>query len=571
MINPFKNQEKGATQPKPQATETAKTTPEATEEKLFLYTPAEQIQHFIDGGFEEEARIYEKVAEFAEVIKEAGGQALMVGGAVRDEMMGMPCKDYDIEVYGIEPQALIDLTKAFGKVKEAGASFGVLKLQMDGFDIDVSLPRRESSTGAGHRDFAVAADPYMSIEEASRRRDFTINAIGKDVLTGEVYDYFNGLEDIAERRLAIVDEEMFKEDPLRVLRGVQFIARFGLFVEDDTMRIMRETRDSMKNLPRERFEEEWKKMLLRSRKPSLGLNAAMEMGIFHTIHPHISEMPITPQEANWHPEGDVWTHTLWVVDEAAKIVEQERLEGDKALEIMLAAFCHDLAKPQKTKITDGKVTSYGHEEAGAKPTEQFLYEIGVSGKMRKKVKELVATHLIPPQLYRDEERGQKIKDKTFRKLHKRLANAQTTIRQLVRLAQADWAGRGPFIDPDCPEKSLPPPRVGSEYPAGGWLIQRCKAIPGIDTETAEQPKTIINGNDLIRLGLKPGPAMGKLIALTTKIHDDLKLTREEMLVMIDQHIHDYKQEHEGETPPTETAYEAMHNEYEKMHDEYEQP
>ena len=531
---------------------------ETPQETVFMRTPAEQIQHFIDGGFEEEAMIYEKVAAFAEAIKEVGGQAVMVGGSVRDEIMGMPCKDYDIEVYGVEPQALLDLTQAFGSVKEVGASFGVLKLQLDGFDIDVSLPRRESSTGAGHKDFSVSADPHMSIEEASKRRDFTINAVGKDVLTGEVYDYFGGLEDIKRRTLRVVDEEMFKEDPLRVLRGVQFVARFGLFVEDETMRIMRETRDSMKHLPKERFEEEWKKLLLRSRKPSLGLNAAMEIGIFHTIHPYVSEMPITPQEEDWHPEGDVWTHTLWVVDEAAKIVEQEQIEGDDALEIMLAAFCHDLAKPQKTKIVDGKVISHGHEEAGVEPTEKFLYEIGVPGKMRKKVKELVAMHLMPPQLYRDEERGQKIKDKTFRKLHNRLLQAQTTVRQLVRLAQADWAGRGPFIDPDCPEQSMLPPRVGSEYPAGAWLVERCKAVSGIDTESTERPKTMITGNDLIRMGFTPGPAMGKMISLATQMHDERKLTREEILAMIDQQVYDYKQEYNGESPSLGIVYEAMH-------------
>ena len=496
-----------------------------------------EARNLAEKGFEEEAKAYEKVCEFAEMIKQAGGQALLVGGSVRDEIIGMPCKDYDIEVYGIEPETLIKLANNFGDVKKAGVSFGVLKLQVGSVDLDVSLPRRETSTGAGHKDFSVAADPNMSIEEASRRRDFTFNAMCKDVLTGEIYDYFNGMQDLKERKLCAVDEKMFREDPLRVLRGVQFVGRFGLHVDDETSRIMRETRSELKHISKERFAEEWKKLLLRSRKPSLGLSAAMEIGIFHEIHHDaIERLPLTPQDQEHHPEGDVWTHTLMVVDEAAKIASQERLDEEDALILMLAAFCHDFGKPDTTKEIDGRITAHGHEPAGVDPAEKFLYEIGVAGSVREKVKKLVAEHLVPTTLYVNEvQRNQKITDGAFKRLIKRLYPA--TLKQLVLLAKADNLGRGPFVDPDFPEKSFMP----TEYPAGEWLLERCQKVEGVDADIAEKPKPPISGRDLFALGFSQGPAMGNMIRLAEEMHVH-GMTREKILSEIDMCIQSNKKE-----------------------------
>ena len=515
-------------------------------ERIFLHNGSERVQYLIDGGFAEESRIYEKVVQFAKTVEEHGGRALLVGGSVRDELAGMAPKDYDIEVYGIEPDDLINLTKTFGKVKEVGASFGVLKLNLDGFDIDVSLPRRESSTGSGHKDFSVNADPHMSIEEASRRRDFTINALSKDVVTGEVFDYFNGVRDLKERRLRVTDRDRFADDPLRVVRGVQFIGRFGLHADDETSAFMRSMRSDLRALARERFKEEWEKLFLRSRKPSLGLSKAMDIGIFHELHPEVVELPVTPQEPAWHPEGDVWIHTLMVVDEAAKIVEQEHLEREDALPIMLAAFCHDFGKPATTEEVDGVLRSHGHEPAGEEPTDKFLHKIGIDGALREKVKKLVVNHLVPTTLYLNEtQRGEKVTDGAIKRLARRIHPATT--QQLVLLAKADSFGRGPFVDPDFPERSFMP----SDYPAGEWLLNRCTAL-GIDRKV---PKPVLFGRDLIALGFEPGPTFGKVLKQTEKMHI-AGLTREEILSRIDTCMHTHKKEH-GALPSLDEVLENL--------------
>ena len=512
----------------------------------FLQDAETRIQYLTDSGFEQESIIYEKVVAFAETIKSVGGQALLVGGSVRDEMVGVPCKDYDIEVHGVEPTLLMNLMKDFGKMKEVGTSFGILKMQVDGFEIDVSLPRRESSTGKGHKDFAVGTDPHMGIEEASARRDFTFNSLCKDVLTGYVYDYFGGKEDLEQKKLCITDIERFREDPLRVLRGVQFVGRFGLYVDDDTSKVMREMRADLEHLPKERIWEEWKKLFLRSKKPSLGLNAAMEIGIFHHMHPEVVELPNTPQDLKWHPEGDVWIHTLMVVDEMAKIVEQEHIDEEDAEVLFLAAFCHDFGKPITTEIIDGSVRARGHEPAGVDPAEKFLYQIGMKASTRTKVKNLVANHLAPSMMYVQEiQRGQKITDGAIKRLAKRIEPA--TITQLIHLAKADALGRGPFVDPEFPERSFMP----SEYPAGEWLLERCRAIGVQDAP----PKPVLFGRDLVALGFKPGPQFGKVLQHAEEMHIAGQ-TREEILSAIDRERFRCKEE-TGESPTLTQVLEAL--------------
>lgn len=476
---------------------------------LHLADATREKQRLIEGGFIGEAETFEKVTAFAKAVEAAGGKALLVGGSVRDELMGIPPKDYDIEVYGVSPEHLRELAKSFGQVNEVGVAFGILKVRIGDIDIDISLPRRESKTGVGHKDFAVNADPNMSIKEAARRRDFTFNSLAKDILTGEIYDYFGGLRDIEQRILRVTDEERFRDDPLRVLRGIQFVGRFGLKVDDKTANIMREMRSELKYLPKERLREEWIKLFIRSRKPSLGLQAAMEWGIFHEMHPELVELPKTPQEPEWHPEGDVWIHTLMVVDEAAKIIEQEQLKDKEALIVMLAAFCHDFGKPITTQESGGKVHSLGHEEAGMKPASKFLSEIGIEASLRDPVAKLVAEHLKPSTFYIEEvQKGKKITDGAIKRLALRISPA--TLKQLVCVAKADHLGRGPFVDPHEPEKSFMP----LDYPAGEWLLQKASKLGVYETK----PKPVLFGRDLIALGFKPGPLFGEVIRAAEEMH-----------------------------------------------------
>ncbi|NTV22151.1 MAG: CCA tRNA nucleotidyltransferase [Candidatus Yonathbacteria bacterium] len=485
----------------------------------------QQRERLLNGGFVEEVNAFEKVVDFAKLVEEAGGQALLVGGCVRDELMGIPPKDYDIEVYNIEPERLRELAYAFGDVNEVGAAFGILKVKIGDIDLDVSLPRRESKTGKGHRDFSVSADPTMSIEEAARRRDFTFNTLAKDPLTGEVYDYFGGVRDIEQRILRVADEERFRDDPLRVLRGMQFIGRFGLGVDDSTAAIMRDMRGELTHLPKERLREEWIKLFTRSRKPSLGLQAAMEWGIFHEMHPQIVELSRTPQEPEWHPEGDVWVHTLMVVDEAAKIVEKERLKGDDALLVILAAFCHDFGKPKTTRTDGDRIQSPGHEQAGVEPTVKFLSEIGIEGSMRDSVARLVAEHLRPSMLYIEEMlKGKKVTDGAIKRMATRTNPA--TLRHLLYVAKADHQGRGPFVDPRNKEGSFIP----SDYPVEEWLLKRASDLGVYE----EKPRPIIFGRDLVGLGFNPGRLFGEIIRAGEEMH--IKgFSREEILLFIHTH------------------------------------
>jgi tRNA nucleotidyltransferase (CCA-adding enzyme) len=490
--------------------------------ELHLADAIKTRKRLIEGGFIEEAGAFERVIAFAQAVKKAGGRALLVGGSVRDEIMGIPPKDYDIEVYNIPPERLKELASSFGSVNEVGVAFGILKVRLGNIDIDVSLPRRESKTGRGHRDFAISADPYMSIKEAARRRDFTFNSLAKDILTGEIYDYFGGIKDIEQRILRVTDEERFRDDPLRVLRGIQFIGRFGLKVDDRTASIMREMRSELRYLPKERLREEWVKLFLKSRKPSLGLQAAMEWGIFHEMHPEIVELIKTPQDPEWHPEGDVWVHTLMVVDEAAKIVEQEQMRGNEALVVMLATFCHDFGKPITTQEVEGKIRALGHEEAGVEPANKFLSAIGIEASLREPIVKLVAEHLKPSIFYIQEvQKGERVTDGAIKRLAARIHPA--TLKQLVCVAKADHLGRGPFVDPHEPEKSLMP----LDYPAGEWLLKRA-AEWGI---YEAKPEPVLFGRDLIALGFEPGPLFGKVIRAAEERHVRGS-SREEILALI---------------------------------------
>lgn len=469
----------------------------------------------------EHVAAYEKVLEISQAIKEAGGQALLVGGSVRDVFFGKASKDFDIEVYKLDPQELEKIVKQFGKVSDVGKAFGILKISFgQGIDIDISLPRTDSKIGVGHRGFEVKADPNMSIEDAARRRDFTMNSIAADPLTGELSDPFGGVKDIRERRLRITDAERFQDDPLRVMRALQFIGRFGLELDHDSAELIRKMMPQLKELPKERIYEEWKKLLLKSEKPSLGIAAGMSLGVFQEIHPEFPPLKETPQEPKWHPEGDVWIHTLMTVDEAAKISRRENLNEDESLILLLSSLCHDLGKASTTEFMEGRIKSHGHEQAGEEPTKKFLAQLGTDNLTRKKVPCLVINHLTPTMLFINETiKGEKVSDGTIRRLAQRLHPA--TIKDLVSVAEADHSGRGPFSDPEIPEQLLLP----DGFPAGPWLLKKARKL---EVEKS-QPVDLIRGRDLINLGYKPGSQIGQLIRLANQLRDEKGFTKEAVL------------------------------------------
>ncbi len=466
---------------------------------------------------------FETVCAIAHAVHEANGHALLVGGSVRDEVLGVPSKDFDVEIYGLSGKDVERIITPFGRVDAVGRTFGILKLTKPGaLDIDISLPRTDSKIGTGHRGFEVKVDPAMSIREAAKRRDFTFNALSKDPLTGEIFDPFNGVKDLRERRLRVTDTERFRDDPLRVFRGAQFIARFGLRPDTETLTIMQSMVPELVTLPKERMREEWEKLLLKSKQPSLGLYALHEMGVIERYYPELQALHGTEQEFDWHPEGDVWTHTLLVADSAAAIIRYYGLTGEEARTVMWASLCHDLGKPETTEYKDGRIRSHGHESAGVEPTKKFLEKIGLDNNTVAKCIALVRDHLWPGVMYIKQARGEDVTDGAFRRLAKRIYPA--TVAELSFVAEADHRGRGPFVDPAHLEQFLLP----DPFVAGAWIRKRAQEL----AIYKEVPRPILQGRDLIGLGFEPGKEFGRVIALAEDLRDQKNFTREQILELV---------------------------------------
>jgi tRNA nucleotidyltransferase (CCA-adding enzyme) len=415
----------------------------------------------------------------AAAVRDAGGRALIAGGWVRDRLLGLESKDIDIEVFGVDAERLRAILGHVGKVETVGESFQVYKVG----GIDVSLPRRDSKAGRGHRGFVVSGDPDMTIAEAARRRDFTVNAMSWDPLTGEYLDPFDGRRDLDRRVLRIVDPATFADDSLRVLRAVQLAARFGFVLDDRTRAICREM--PLDDLPAERVWGEVEKLLFAPR-PSIGFALAMDLGVVERLFPELHALAGCQQEPEWHPEGDVWVHTLQVIDQA-----RTRLDGlprPQQIAVMLGAVCHDLGKPATTAFIDGRIRSMDHEEQGVAPTLALLDRLNVHTidgyDVRAQVAGLTAQHLKPGSWYKV--RGE-VGDGAFRRLaHK------VDLELLARVAVSDCLGREPGRF-DCR--------------AMEWFLDRARAL-GVEHRP---PAPILLGRHLLALGMKPGPRMGEIL------------------------------------------------------------
>lgn len=415
----------------------------------------------------------------ATAIREAGGRALIVGGWVRDDLAGRTPKDLDLEVFGLPVERLKALLEGFGRVDTVGEAFTVFKVA----GLDVSLPRRESKTGHGHKGFAVQGDPHLSQEDAARRRDFTINAISRDPLTGELVDPFHGRDDLRDRRLRVVDPATFTDDSLRVLRALQFAARFELALDEETKALCRSL--PLDDLPAERVWGEIEKLLLQAERPSIGLALALELGVVDKLFPEMKTLVGCPQDAEWHPEGDVWTHMLLVVDQARTRIEG--LTRGPAAAMMLGAICHDLGKPLTTSWIDGRLRSPGHEEAGVAPAAALLDRLNVQTldgyDVRGTVLGLVAHHLKPSAFQKSKT---PVSDGAFRRLA-----AKVDLEMLARFAKADCHGRtGTF---DCS--------------AIDWFLERARAL-GVEHAP---PAPLVLGRHLLALGMTPGPRVGEIL------------------------------------------------------------
>jgi tRNA nucleotidyltransferase (CCA-adding enzyme) len=426
-----------------------------------------------------EREAFATAAAIARAARERGGRALIVGGWVRDRLLGGRSKDIDLEIYGIDPGPLRAMLERFGPVNAVGESFTVYKVA----DVDVALPRRESKIRRGHKGFEVTGDPAMSPAEAARRRDFTVNAIAWDPLDDVYVDPFEGRADLERRVLRAVDPRTFGEDSLRVLRAIQFAARFEFTLDPGTFEVCR--RLPLDDLPAERIWGEIEKLLLQAPRPSIGFTLALDLGVIDRLWPEVKALVGCPQEPEWHPEGDVWVHTLMVLDQARQRLDG--LERPAQIAMMLGAVCHDLGKPPTTAYVDGRIRSIDHEQAGVAPATAVLDRLNVHSfgglDVRRQVLGMVAHHLKPLAFYKADPRAG---DGAFRRLAQKV-----DLELLARLALSDCLGRtGHF---DC---------SGIE-----WFLARARQL-GVEHAA---PEPILKGRHLLALGLSPGPRIGAVL------------------------------------------------------------
>jgi tRNA nucleotidyltransferase (CCA-adding enzyme) len=430
--------------------------------------------------------IPEQVLNLAEAVRGEGGRALLVGGCVRDELMGRQPKDWDVEIYGIEPARLRQLLDSFGEVNVVGEAFTVYKL---GAHLDVSLPRRERKTGRGHRAFFIEGDPKMAIKEATSRRDFTINAILQDPLTGEIIDPFRGRNDLQSGIIRAVSPDTFGEDSLRVLRAAQFAARFEFRVEPETVSLCRAI--DLSDLPSERIWGEMEKLLLRAQHPSIGLGWLHALGVIDQLFPEIKALIDVPQDPEWHPEGDVFVHTRLVTDRAHELIDD--LPYARNVTVMLAALAHEFGTPATTEFIDGRLRSRGHEEAGVAPTAALLDRLNIHTidgyDVRTQVLALVRDHLKPGEFFK---KRAEVGEGAFRRLARKCE-----LDLLYRVAKADSLGRN---------AGWVPREHWFDAEAQEWFIERAREL---EVVTAA-PAPILLGRHLLEMGLEPGPRIGEI-------------------------------------------------------------
>lgn len=458
-------------------------------------------------------------------------RAVLVGGFVRDLLLDQSPTDADIEVYGVEPKILESiLSELFpNRINLVGQSFGVFKIHIDEHhELDIALPRRESKTGVGHKDFSIEGDPSLDPKEATRRRDFTINAILLDPLTGGLLDPWNGEQDLKDHTLRMVDPDHFGEDPLRVYRAIQFAARFSLSIEPQTKQLLTNmvAASELDHLPPERITEEWRKLLLKAEKPSIGLEIMRELRIIKKYYPELDLLIGVEQDPEWHPEGDVWIHTLMSVDAAAQIARRELFTPLEQLELVFGTLCHDLGKPSTTAVAPKqgvmRIRSLGHEEAGVEPTKQFCERLRFGKEIDHAALTAAKEHLKPGMLNRAAQKEGWTEEhyaNAVRKLLKRIY--PLSWRVLNAVSEADFRGR------TLPESSLP------GYPDGERLAETV-IKHHLDGEAL---KPLLTGQDLLNLNVAPGPEIGRLIRIAEDARDRGEIkTKEEALKFVKRFI-----------------------------------
>lgn len=418
----------------------------------------------------------DRVREICETIRRHNGTAYLVGGCTRDLLLGIEPNDFDIEIFGITPQKLEEIFP--NQLEYVGKSYGIYKLRDE--SIDLSIPRRERAIGTHHRDFEIEIDPELSIKEAARRRDFTINAIYWEPLRDHFEDPYNGKKDLDEKILRYVSNQ-FSEDALRVLRGMQFIARFNLTPTLKTLELCRAL--TPEKISSERIYFEFKKLILLGKEIGKGMEFLKESGWLQYF-PELDALTRCQQDPVYHPEGSVWNHIKFAMDAFARMRPKNEMD---ALVVGLAVMCHDLGKPECTCWNAyGRLSSKRHEAAGVAPTRTFLERLRVPHSIIEQVVPLVELHMWP----------RKFSNKAYANdlAIQKLAAKVGRIDRLVLVGKCDLAGRPP---------------LHPEFTVENWLLKRAREL-GLDSS---KPEAIIRGRDLVQeLHLVPSPQFAEILA-----------------------------------------------------------
>lgn len=409
-------------------------------------------------------------------IEKQNGQMFYVGGYVRDLILGRKNKDIDVEIHGIAVKDALTILESFGAVDEIGASFGVLKIKS--LDIDFTFPRHESKSGDKHTDFDINIDPYMGLHAAAKRRDFTMNAIMQNVITKEIIDPFNGLFDMNCELIRLIDPDTFVDDALRPLRAAQFAARFGFDIDPEIIKIAQTIDYS--HLSKERIFEEINKALL-APTPSIAFKYLYDMGILQQILPEVAILSTIDQDPIHHPEGDVFNHTMMVLDEGAKLKDRVH----EPLFFMWSCLLHDIGKAKDHFIDDdGHIRNNGHDITGAKMVRPTLNRLTTNKKLMSYVEKMTRYHMRMHILL------------TMSDIKIKRIMLDSDMHDLLFLNKADTYGRQ--TSPEKKESAL-------------MFDQKVTRINNLSNDGFGKITPIIQGKDLIRLGLEPGPEFKSIL------------------------------------------------------------
>lgn len=413
------------------------------------------------------------IRQIAQRVDALGGQALLVGGCVRDGLLNIPCYDIDCEVHGVAPEALSALLREFGEIDTSGERYGIFTIR--GVGIDIALPRRERRTGPGHKDFEVEIDPYMNPAQAAARRDFTVNAIMRDALTGEYIDPYGGIQDLVDGVLRAMPGAHFEEDPLRVLRGAQFAARFHL--EPDAHTIERMKAMPLDRLSCVRVMDETKKALIKADRPDVFFRILKEANALEPWFHELNALDGVPQNPKYHPEGDVFEHTMLVLRAAAEV----RSSVQDPLAFMLACLVHDLGKAVSTKKNEkGAWQSIGHERTGVPLAGELLMRLGLPKSIVAYAQNMCALHMRVHTCYTGKARVSRTNI---------LFDESISPEELGWLAVCDSRGTGkPRSEADAEE---------------AFIMERIAAYK----EAAARPMP--DAKMLLEAGVQKGPALGR--------------------------------------------------------------